>query len=153
VGKVFQIPSVFTELSPADNLRLARGEALNSRELPAELARFDDDDARAAGSLPLADRRALELAMVLAWGPEVIILDEPAAGLSHEESVALARLLRRAASDTGATLIVIEHDMDIVRELADRVVVLAEGRFLAEGSMDEIAAREDVKDAYLGVSK
>jgi branched-chain amino acid transport system permease protein len=90
--------------------------------------------------------------MVLVWGPEVVILDEPAAGLSHEESVALARLLRSVATETGATLVIIEHDMDIVRELADRVVVLANGRFLAEGTMEEIAARDDVKDAYLGAA-
>ncbi|MHA6668220.1 branched-chain amino acid ABC transporter ATP-binding protein/permease [Homoserinimonas sp. A447] len=151
MGKVFQIPSVFTELSPADNLRLARSEALQPREVPEALARFERDDARSAAELPLADRRSLELAMVLTWGPEVVILDEPAAGLSHEESVALARLLRSVATETGATLVIIEHDMDIVRELADRVVVLANGRFLAEGTMEEIAARDDVKDAYLGV--
>ena len=153
MGKVFQIPSVFTELSPADNLRLARSEALEVRELPQALARFDTDDARPAAALPLADRRSLELAMVLTWGPEIVILDEPAAGLSHEESVALARLLRRVATDTGATMVIIEHDMDIVRELADRVVVLAGGRFLAEGTMEEIAARDDVQDAYLGAVK
>ncbi|HWL59733.1 MAG TPA: ATP-binding cassette domain-containing protein [Microbacteriaceae bacterium] len=150
VGKVFQIPSVFTELSPADNLALARSEALEARTLPRGLDRFEEDRDRPASALPLADRRALELAMVLAWGPRIIILDEPAAGLSHEESVALARLLRGLAEETGATLIVIEHDMEIVRELADRVVVLADGRFLAEGSLDEIAARDDVKRAYLG---
>ena len=151
MGKVFQIPSVFTELSPADNLRLARSEALQPREVPEALARFERDDGRSAAELPLADRRSLELAMVLVWGPEVVILDEPAAGLSHEESVALARLLRSVATETGATLVIIEHDMDIVRELADRVVVLANGRFLAEGTMEEITARDDVKDAYLGV--
>src|SRR5690606_38786365 len=94
VGKVFQIPSVFADLSPAQNLALARAEALEPRDLPSALARFDEDDTRAASALPLADRRALELAIVLAWGPRIIVLDEPAAGLSHEESVALARLLR-----------------------------------------------------------
>jgi branched-chain amino acid transport system permease protein len=153
MGKVFQIPSVFTELSPADNLRLARSEALEARELPEALSRFETDGARSAAELPLADRRSLELAMVLAWGPEIVVLDEPAAGLSHEESVALARLLRRIATDTGATMVIIEHDMDIVRELADRVVVLANGRFLAEGTMEEIAARDDVQEAYLGAVK
>lgn len=153
MGKVFQIPSVFTELSPADNLRLARSEALQPWDLPDGLTRFVTDGARSAAELPLADRRSLELAMVLAWGPEIIILDEPAAGLSHEESVALAKLLRRVATETGATLVIIEHDMDIVRELADRVVVLANGQFLAEGTMEEIAARDDVKDAYLGAVK
>ena len=150
VGKVFQIPSVFTELSPAQNLALARSEALERRELPESLRRFETDDARAADALPLADRRALELAVVLAWGPRVIILDEPAAGLSHEESVALARLLRAVLAESGATLVVIEHDMEIVRELADRVVVLANGRVLTEGTLDEVSARDDVKRAYLG---
>lgn len=152
IGKVFQIPSVFTELSPADNLALARSEALQDRELPLGLDRFATDTDRDAAALPLADRRALELAMVLAWGPEIIVLDEPAAGLSHEESVALARLLREIVAESGATLIVIEHDMEIVRELADRVVVLAGGRFLAEGTLDEISQRDDVKRAYLGAT-
>lgn len=87
---------------------------------------------------------------LLAWGPEIIVLDEPAAGLSHEESLDLARLLRSITAETGATLVVIEHDMEIVRELADRVVVLAGGRFLAEGGLDEISQRDDVKRAYLG---
>src|SRR5690606_38169281 len=73
MGKVFQIPSVFTELSPADNLRLARSEALEARELPEALRRFETDGARSAAELPLADRRSLELAMVLAWGPEVVV--------------------------------------------------------------------------------
>ena len=103
-----------------------------------------------AAELPLADLRALELAIVLAWGPHIIVLDEPAAGLSHEESIRLARLLRSVSAEAGSTLIVVEHDMEIVRELADRVVVFAEGRVLTEGTLDEVAAHDDVQSAYLG---
>lgn len=150
MGKVFQIPSVFAELSPASNITLARAESAHPSALPVRLQRFEADDSRPASSLPLADLRALELASVLAWSPRVILLDEPAAGLSHDESMKLAGLLRESARHGGSTLIVVEHDMEIVRELADRVVVLADGAILTEGSLDEVAANEDVQSAYLG---
>jgi len=152
VGKVFQIPSVFADLTAAQNMQLARAEALTAVPLPEAYRRFVDDHTTLASELPLADRRALELAMVLAWGPRVILLDEPAAGLSHEESVMLARRLREVADETGCTLVIVEHDMEIVRELADRVVVLAAGSLLVDGSMDDVSANEDVRRAYLGAS-
>ncbi|SFE91133.1 branched-chain amino acid ABC transporter ATP-binding protein/permease [Blastococcus tunisiensis] len=152
LGRMFQIPSVFLELTPAQNLALARAEGVHP---PAPLAlydRFTSTDDMLAKDLPLADRRALELAMALSWGPEILLLDEPAAGLSHEDSVALARTLREVAERTGCTLVAVEHDMEIVRELADRVVVLADGRILVEGSMDEVSAHDEVRRAYLGVA-
>lgn len=150
LGKVFQVPSVFDALSPADNIALARNEALSPARLPGSLERFETMTNGPAAELPLADLRALELAIVLAWGPHIIVLDEPAAGLSHEESIRLARLLRSVSAEAGSTLIVVEHDMEIVRELADRVVVFAEGRVLTEGTLDEVAAHDDVQSAYLG---
>jgi branched-chain amino acid transport system permease protein len=79
-----------------------------------------------------------------------VLLDEPAAGLSHEDSIRLARTLRAVAEQTGCTLVTVEHDMEIVRELADRVVVLANGRVLVDGSMDEISRHDEVRNAYLG---
>lgn len=152
LGKVFQIPSVFADLTPAQNLQIAQAEAQKPGPVPEAYARFLDENSVLAADLPLADRRALELAMVLTWRPRVILLDEPAAGLSHEESVNLARRLRAVALETGCTLITVEHDMEIVRELADRVVVLAGGGLLVDGSMDDVSNNEDVRRAYLGVS-
>jgi len=151
LGMVFQIPSIFPDLTPAQNIQLASSEALNPAPLPDVYARFLDDHSRIATDLPLADRRALEMAMVLVWNPSVILLDEPAAGLSHEESMSLAHRLRNIANQTGCTLLTVEHDMEIVRELAERVVVLADGAVLLDGTMSEVSANEAVKHAYLGV--
>jgi branched-chain amino acid transport system permease protein len=150
LGRLFQIPSVFLELTPRQNLLLAYAEARRVIELPADLRRFESQDSLRAQDLPLADRRALELAVVLAGGPDVVLLDEPAAGLSHEDSIRLARTLRTVAEEAHCTLVTVEHDMEIVRELADRVVVLANGRMLVDGSMDEVSRHDEVRSAYLG---
>jgi branched-chain amino acid transport system permease protein len=150
LGRLFQIPSLFLELTPRQNMLLARSEGRPSVSMPPSLNRFVDDDARPTSELSLADRRSLELAMALAWGPEVLLLDEPAAGLSHEDSVGLAKTLRQLAEVSGYTLVIVEHDMEIVRELADRVVVLANGRLLVDGSMDDVVNNQDVRRAYLG---
>ncbi|GAA4288369.1 ABC transporter permease subunit [Georgenia daeguensis] len=150
LGRLFQTPSVYPELTPAQNLALAQAEAYQSVSLPPELARFADVDDTPASDLSLADQRALELALTIAWGPEIVLLDEPAAGLSHEDSVRLAGTLRAINKDLGCTLVVVEHDMDIVRQLGDRVVVLAEGRVLVSGDMDEVASHDEVRAAYIG---
>ncbi|MFF3604777.1 ATP-binding cassette domain-containing protein [Streptomyces sp. NPDC002463] len=150
VGRMFQIPSVVAELSPADNLRLARIEAPEPAEPPAEFRDLAEDELRPAGALPLADRRRLELAMVLAAGPRLLLLDEPAAGLGPDDARRLTRELRAVNRRTGCALLVVEHDMDIVRELADEVVVLAEGQVLARGPLDTVAADPAVRTAYLG---
>ncbi|MEU1225750.1 ATP-binding cassette domain-containing protein [Streptomyces sp. NPDC005828] len=150
VGRMFQIPSVVAELSPADNLRLARIEAPEPAEPPAEFRDLAEDELRPAGALPLADRRRLELAMVLVAGPRLLLLDEPAAGLGPDDARRLTRELREVNRRTGCALLVVEHDMDIVRELADEVVVLAEGQVLARGPLDTVAADPAVRTAYLG---
>ena len=150
LGRLFQIPSIYQELTPAQNMAMARAEAFQQVELPQELERFIERDDTLAQDLPLADQRALELAMSIAWGPEIVLLDEPAAGLSHEDSVRLAQTLRNVNRQLGCTLVIVEHDMDIVRQLADRVVVLVDGKVLVDGDMDEVTANEDVRNAYLG---
>ncbi|MGY1749338.1 branched-chain amino acid ABC transporter ATP-binding protein/permease [Modestobacter sp. SYSU DS0511] len=152
LGRLFQVPSVFLGLTPAQNLAIARAEAVQEPVSLPLIDRFLEADDAPASELSLADRRVLELAMVLSWGPRILLLDEPAAGLSHEDSIALARTLRDVAERTGCTLIAVEHDMEIVRELADRVVVLADGRVLVEGSMAEVSAHDEVRRAYLGVA-
>jgi branched-chain amino acid transport system permease protein len=150
LGRLFQIPSIYQELTPAQNMSMARAEAFQPVDLPEELERFTNISDTLTQDLPLADQRALELAMTMAWGPEIVLLDEPAAGLSHEDSVRLAQTLRNVNRQLGCTLVIVEHDMDIVRQLADRVVVLADGKVLVDGDMDEVSANEDVRSAYLG---
>lgn len=150
LGRLFQIPSIYQELTPAQNMSMARAEAFQPMDLPEELERFTNVSDTLTQDLPLADQRALELAMAMAWGPEIVLLDEPAAGLSHEDSVRLAQTLRNVNRQLGCTLVIVEHDMDIVRQLADRVVVLADGKVLVDGDMDEVSANEDVRNAYLG---
>lgn len=150
LGRLFQVPSLYPELTPAQNMSLARSEAFRTVMLPAELDRFSAQHDMLAGDLSLADQRSLELAMAIAWGPEIVLLDEPAAGLSHEDSLRLAALMREINRDLGCTLVVVEHDMDIVRELSDRVVALAGGKVITDGTMDEVSAHEAVRTAYLG---
>ncbi|MGY3340551.1 branched-chain amino acid transport system permease protein [Streptomyces filamentosus] len=150
LGRMFQIPSVVAELSPADNLDLARMDAPVTAALPAEFRDLAGDRLRPAGTLPLADRRRLELAMVLAASPRLLLLDEPAAGLGPDDARRLTRELREVNRRTGCAMLVVEHDMEIVRELADEVVVLAGGGVLARGPLDAVAADPAVRAAYLG---
>jgi branched-chain amino acid transport system permease protein len=150
LGRLFQAPSFYPELTPAQNVFVARSEAYRAVDLPAELTRFDELDDVRAGDLSLADQRSLELAIAFAWGPRTVLLDEPAAGLSHAESIALARTLRGINRSHGCTLVVVEHDMEIVRQLGDRVVVLADGKVLVSGDMDTVADNDEVRAAYLG---
>lgn len=151
VGRMFQIPSVWVELSPADNVRLARLRAPGPAGLPDD--DMVNDDSAEAGTLPLAERRRLELAMVLAGSPRLVLLDEPAAGLGAADARRLIRRLTDITRRTGCSMLVVEHDMEIVRELADDVVVLDRGRVIAHGSMDEIAADPAVREAYLGAPR
>jgi branched-chain amino acid transport system permease protein len=150
LGRLFQTPSVYPELTPAQNLAIARAEAHQPVRLPAELSRFGEIDDLLTRDLSLADQRALELALTIAWGPEVVLLDEPAAGLSHEDSARLAHTLRAISRELGCTLVVVEHDMDIVKQLGDRVVVLAEGRVLVSGDMEHVTNHDEVRAAYIG---
>ncbi|MDX3192996.1 ATP-binding cassette domain-containing protein [Streptomyces sp. MN03-5084-2B] len=152
VGRMFQIPSVIGELSPADNIRLARLGAPAEVELPAEYAGLAADEDTVASTLALADRRRLEVAMVLAGAPRLVLLDEPAAGLGPDDARQLVRALRDVIAHTGCAMLVVEHDMEIVRGLADDVAALHQGRVIAHGSMDEIVADAAVRQAYLGAS-
>lgn len=152
LGRMFQIPSVIAELSPADNIRLARLGAPAEIELPEAYQDLAADDNTVAGSLALADRRRLELAMVLSGAPRLVLLDEPAAGLSPDDARRLVSALRDVIANTGCAMLVVEHDMDIVRGLADDVAALHHGRVIAHGSMDEVVADAAVRQAYLGAS-
>jgi len=160
----FQITSVFRNLSCFDNVALAvqralsKGRAIWYRPDPAEIvAGVEAALARVglasraqelAGELSYGHQRLLEVAMGLALQPRLLILDEPTQGLSEQEIADFCRLVKEIAA--GATILLIEHNMDVVMELAHRITVMNNGALLAEGSPDEIMANLDVQRAYLG---
>jgi branched-chain amino acid transport system ATP-binding protein len=167
MARTFQITEIFPELSVADNLRVAVEIAAGYRLKPwlgraaragvearvSELLGLgglaDRKDVR-AGALPHGDQRAAEIMMSLALKPRLLMLDEPTAGMGDQETYEIARLIRRLHRREGLTIMLIEHDMRVVFNLADRIMVLAEGRVLAEGTPQEIADSEKVQAAYLG---
>jgi branched-chain amino acid transport system ATP-binding protein len=167
MARTFQITEIFPELSVAENLRvaveLAEGHGLSpwlsGAAARAVSARIDElletghlaqkRDIR-VGALSHGDQRAAEIMMALALKPRLLLLDEPTAGMGDQETYDVARLVRRLHRDKRLTIMLIEHDMRVVFNLADRIMVLAEGKVLAEGTPQEIGANETVQRAYLG---
>jgi branched-chain amino acid transport system ATP-binding protein len=114
-----------------------------------EFTGIDDLAQVTAGNLPFGKGRLLEIARALAVEPQVILMDEPAAGLNNQETLALAQLIQRIR-DTGITVVLVEHDMELVMDICDRIVVLNLGKKLAEGTPREIQDNQEVIAAYLG---
>lgn len=163
IGRKFQRPSVFESLSVEDNLLLAlagdRGPlgGLRARENPAgrariaeilDLIRLGELRDRKAGSLSHGQKQWLEIGMLLAQDPELLLLDEPVAGMTDAETEETVRLLRDI--NRSKTVIVVEHDMSFVRALGVKVTVLHEGTVLTEGDIDAVSADPRVIDVYLG---
>ena len=160
----FQITSVFQNLTCRDNVALAvqrplmRGiagrihlapEAMRAAVAAAlERVGLAGEADRVASTLPYGHQRLLEVAMGLALSPELLIMDEPTQGLSETEVEGFCRLTRAIAGET--TVLLIEHNMAVVMELADRITVMDNGAVLAEGTPAEISADADVQRAYLG---
>lgn len=151
LGRSFQVPSLFAELTVREHFALAVQEADRVHPLPDAYRRFGDKLAEVqAGHLPPGERRSLEIAIAVAAGPRLLMLDEPTAGLTREEAREFARVLHEVQATLGCAIVTVEHDMEIVRTLAARVIVLHQGRVLAEGSMDAVSANPAVRHAYLG---
>jgi branched-chain amino acid transport system ATP-binding protein len=165
LARSFQITSLFLDLSVLDNVALAVQahaghsfrfwrDARREEELRAParaaLARvgLSARAERRASALSHGEHRLLELAMALAGAPRMLLLDEPMAGLGPEESSAMVSMLRALKSDL--TILLVEHDMEAVFALADRITVLVYGRVIASGAPEAIRANADVRDAYLG---
>ena len=163
IGRKFQKPTVFEALTVADNVMLALG---GSGRLATLLARkaSDADERRAAavlervrlggrsadlaGSLSHGQKQWLEIGMLLAQDPKLLLVDEPVAGMTDAETEETARLLREIARDH--SVVVVEHDMGFVRELDVKVTCLHEGSVLAEGTLDHVSADPRVVEVYLG---
>jgi urea ABC transporter ATP-binding protein UrtD len=163
LARKFQAPSVFGLLTVAENLRVAASGRRSWWELAArrggreekeivervsqdmELGHLSDT---VAENLAHGDQQRLEIAMVLVTEPKLMLLDEPTAGLSADETAATGRLLRRLAEQT--SVLVVEHDLAFIRQVSEFVTVLDQGRNLVDGDVDAIAADERVRTAYLG---
>jgi len=167
MARTFQITEIFPELSVRENVRIAQesadGYRLHMWVSRAETARvmrevdellaqvgLSSKAERLVGELSHGDQRAAEIAMALALRPRLLLLDEPTAGMGEQETYQIAGLIRRLHRNSAYTIVLIEHDMRVVFNLADRITVLAEGRMLADGTPAEIAADPHVQAAYLG---
>jgi len=166
IARTMQVTSIFPSLTVFENVwlgaqrRHARPSAFASRGGLAEvaararecldlagIARRADEP---AGSIGHGDQRLLEIAIALALRPQLLLLDEPTAGMSVKESWEIVRRLREIRERDRLTVVIVEHDMEIVMELAERITVLHLGQTLAEGTPDEIARNREVQRVYLG---
>ena len=170
MARTFQITEIFPEITVRENIRIAvevsegmsrklwcgaadtarvaRGvdEILQQSELTAQANRL-------VGELSHGDQRAAEIAMALALKPRLLLLDEPTAGMGEQETHQVAGLIRRLHRHSKYTIVLIEHDMRVVFNLADRITVLDQGHLLADGTPAEIAADPAVQAAYLGTAE
>jgi branched-chain amino acid transport system ATP-binding protein len=167
MARTFQVTEIFPELSVGENIRipvevaaglrlrpwLSRADEAKIHERVAELlamGSLTEKAERQVGELSHGDQRATEIMMALALKPRLLLLDEPTAGMGDQETYDITQLVRRLHKESKLTIVLIEHDMRVVFHLADRIMVLDQGKFLAEGTPQEIAANKAVQTAYLG---
>lgn len=172
ISRTFQNIRLFSQLSVLENILIAmtnqfkEGFLTSVFRLPSFYKTEDEMEEKAiallkdfnlqdvmyypAGGLPYGTQRKVEIVRALATKPKIICLDEPAAGMNPEETADLTRLIKRLQTEYGIAVLLIEHDMSLVMNLAERIYVLAEGKLLAKGTPEEIQNNQAVIDAYLG---
>jgi len=169
MARTFQITEIFPELTANENLRIPVEIAAGYRMRPwisrpqsdqiskrvaklLTMGGLKEKANRRVGELSHGDQRTIEILMALALQPRMLLLDEPTAGMGEQETEDIVHLIGELHRKQGLTIILIEHDMRVVFQLANRILVLAEGRVLAEGSPSQISASEAVQTAYLGMA-
>ena len=167
IGRAFQLTNLFPHLTVIENVRLAvqsrAGLGLHffsvwssHKELVARAEHYLERVALTArrdmfvGALSHGDQRKLEVAILLALEPSVMMFDEPTAGMSVDEVPTVLELIREVKRDSGKTVLLVEHKMDVVRQLADRIVVLHNGALVADGEPGAVMQSKIVQEAYLG---
>jgi branched-chain amino acid transport system ATP-binding protein len=172
LGRAFQLTNLFPNLSVLENVRLAvqavragahrhgmnlwsiwsDHAALTQRALEIlKNVSMASQAEVAVSSLPHGDQRKLEVALLMAMEPQVYMFDEPTAGMSHDDAPVILDLIRSLKKDKARTILLVEHKMNVVRELADRIIVLHNGQLVADGEPAEVIASPVVQQAYLGV--
>ena len=173
LGRAFQLTNLFPRLTVLENVRLAvqamragahrrglnlwsvssdhAGLLARADQLLAEIA-LKEKEHELVANLPHGDQRKLEVALLMALEPQVYMFDEPTAGMNHAEAPVILDLIRKLKADRSKTILLVEHKMDVVRELADRIIVLHNGTLVADGEPAEVIASPVVQEAYLGVS-
>ena len=157
IARKFQTPTVFDNLTVYENVELAVLGARCPRALREarilevlELIRLTEQRNQPVRILSHGQRQWLEVGLLIGIEAELLLLDEPTAGMTAEETASTARLVRRLAEDLGHSVIIIEHDINFIRDLKAPVTVLHMGRVLLEGSFETVAANEQVREVYLG---
>lgn len=165
MGRTFQITEIFPELTVRENVRIAVETGLgfslrawlNAADKKAvadasdevlTMANLTSKADRLVGELSHGDQRSAEIAMALALKPTLLLLDEPTAGMGHEDIDRIAQLIKRVSADR--TVLMVEHNLSVVADLSDHITVLMRGSVLAEGDYDTVSANDDVREAYLG---
>jgi len=168
IGRAFQLTNLFPKLSVLENVRLAvqaqRGQGANFFRRAAAMSALTDRAREhlaatrlesvadlPAAALPHGDQRKLEVALLLAMEPDIFMFDEPTAGMSVDEAPVILELIAAIKQDATKTVLLVEHKMDVVRALADRIVVLHNGELIADGDPEEVIALPVVREIYLGV--
>ncbi len=168
LGRAFQLTNLFPDLSVLENVRLAvqaragvfldflslamdRTQLTETAIAHLRRVRLLDRAGTAAAVLSHGDQRKLEVAMMLALEPDIFMFDEPTAGMSVDEVPVILDLIEEIKAEANKTILLVEHKMDVVRRLADRVIVLHNGALVADGEPAEVVASAIVQEAYLGI--
>ena len=165
ISRSYQIVNIFPRLTVFENVQVAvlsyqrrssnlfrpaQSIAVNETKSILESMGLSDKEKSIAGSLSHGDQKILEIAIALGNEPELLILDEPTAGMSPEETQDTMELVKRLANQRGLTILFCEHDMDIVFSVAQSIMVMRHGQTIIQGSLDEVRNNKEVQEAYLG---